>query len=71
MNTSVSLTSLRLEGRGELSGLGMRRDIMKLGLSGQSLIPSTSLCLYGREKSSETLLEYYLIILPCYKIGLM
>lgn len=40
MNTSVSLTSLRLEGRGELSWLGMRRDVMKLELSGQSLIPA-------------------------------
>ena len=34
MELSVSLTSLRLEERGEPSGLGMRQDIIKMMLIG-------------------------------------
>ena len=58
MKSSASLTSLRPEERGELSGIGMKQDIMRRMLWGQFLIPSTSLNPYQRGKGAKTLLEY-------------
>lgn len=45
----------RLEEQGEPFRLGMRKNIMKLRLLGQSFKPNMSLSLYGKGKGSKML----------------